>query len=1256
MHSKRENSKIFTSPPYVVHKWIISAIVLLGVQLLFMLPAEMQARPLAAVTLSAADLAVMGYNSDGTDDVALVALAGIPAGSVIFMTDYGWDTSAGGFTSSTEDTITWTTPAIAAGTIVNATSLPGISSGTFATLSTFGDQLLIYQTDDDTPTGNPTIIYAFNNNTEASGDTVGQWQGGLLTSQFTESNVPAGTTEVTTSGGAGNAFGLVGHIDNMVYTGPTTAADRPTWLSRLHTVANWTTDNGTPQDIAPGGANLPTAITITAPEPDNHPTAFTATATSPSQITTSWTDSTGANLPSGYLVLCNLTGAFPPPLDTLPQADDTNCADGSGVQNVPHASGGTVAWTGLNSGIQYFFTIFPYSNAGLLIDYKINESPELANASTPIVETFEDETNASTTFSEAGLSFSLTNDLVIEQFAGFGCCTSDFFLDSGFGDGGTTGSAGKIIITTPGTGFIIEEMDAWTSNSDGTSFAVGDVTFVGTRAIGGTVSETITVTPTGDSGPTVFDHLLFAGTNLDGVLLTELEIILSASLNFIEIDNFQFRRASLQADLSITKADDVDPIVAGNTLTYTIQVNNAGPDLADNVVVTDTLPAGVTLVSTSGCAEDPNGVGTCSMGDIAASGSAQFTVQVTVDTATAGLITNQAGVTSASNDGNPGNNSISEGTTVQGIGTLTVTKVVTNDHGGSLTVGNFPLFVDGASVNSGDTLTVTVGTHTFTETNQTGYAATYGGDCDASGNVTLAAGESKSCTLFNDDQPAVLTVTKSATPNDGTDFAFSINGPTFGSETPFTLDDEASQPNDSVSQTAVYGGLSAGTYLITETVTSGWALNTIDCGTPSGTSTSLTLNNGQAVTCTFANQMLQPDLSIQKTVIPTAVKPGDSVTYTLTFSNNGVGLATGGVITDFVPISLTAVSVISSGVAIVDTGANPAYVWSVQDMTLGEVGIITITGIVSANLTEVGQLITNTAIIAGAGDLDAANNVHTATFTTLPAGPCYASLNNSNTTDYSGDAQALRDAVNAATADDTLKVAGYCAGIGGGVNNGHTQVIALDKGLTVRGGYTTTNWLVSDSQANPTVLDALGQGRGIFITGINTTSIESLAVINGTTTGGNNGAGIYIGNTTTTISNSLIYGNTATGTNSDGGGIYNDDADLTIIRSKIFLNSAEDEGGGLNDFAPSLGLTILQESDVYSNAAAFGGGVYHLDGHLVVTESNLYTNTVLMAAGDGGGLYLHGGLIQIDDSLSRSKIHNQRPRGSTSDLIKETMP
>jgi uncharacterized repeat protein (TIGR01451 family) len=52
------------------------------------------------------------------------------------------------------------------------------------------------------------------------------------------------------------------------------------------------------------------------------------------------------------------------------------------------------------------------------------------------------------------------------------------------------------------------------------------------------------------------------------------------------------------ADLSISKIDDVDPIVAGNTLIYTVTVANAGPSESQNVIVTDTLPAGVIFVQT----------------------------------------------------------------------------------------------------------------------------------------------------------------------------------------------------------------------------------------------------------------------------------------------------------------------------------------------------------------------------------------------------------------------------------------------------------------------------------------------------------------------------------------------------------------------------------------------------------------------------------------------------------------------------------
>jgi len=132
-----------------------------------------------------------------------------------------------------------------------------------------------------------------------------------------------------------------------------------------------------------------------------------------------------------------------------------------------------------------------------------------------------------------------------------------------------------------------------------------------------------------------------------------------------------------EADLSIAKIDDIDPIVAGNTLTYTIDIYNDGPFDADDVVVTDSLPAGVSFVSSSGCTEDPNGVPTCSVGTVPAFGSVQFTVTVTVDAATSGIITNNVSVTSATTpDPDGGNNSASEDTLVNPPSAdLSITKI-----------------------------------------------------------------------------------------------------------------------------------------------------------------------------------------------------------------------------------------------------------------------------------------------------------------------------------------------------------------------------------------------------------------------------------------------------------------------------------------------------------------------------------------------------------------------------------------------------
>lgn len=107
------------------------------------------------------------------------------------------------------------------------------------------------------------------------------------------------------------------------------------------------------------------------------------------------------------------------------------------------------------------------------------------------------------------------------------------------------------------------------------------------------------------------------------------------------------------ADLSVTKTASSDSVEVGDPLIYTVTVANAGPSEATGVEVTDVLPAEVTLVATTGCAEDPVGVPLCTLGSIAAGAMAQYTIEVTVDAQ--GTIANTATVSSSTPDPDPGN-------------------------------------------------------------------------------------------------------------------------------------------------------------------------------------------------------------------------------------------------------------------------------------------------------------------------------------------------------------------------------------------------------------------------------------------------------------------------------------------------------------------------------------------------------------------------------------------------------------------------
>ncbi len=182
-------------------------------------------------------------------------------------------------------------------------------------------------------------------------------------------------------------------------------------------------------------------------------------------------------------------------------------------------------------------------------------------------------------------------------------------------------------------------------------------------------------------------------------------------------------------------------------------------------------------------------------------------------------------------------------------GTITVIKQVTNDNGGTAVVSDFPLFVNSTGVVSGETNIFTPGVYQISETNMTGYAATFSGDCDENGSIDLAAGDTLTCTITNDDVAATLTVVKQVT-ND--------NGGTM-SATDFPLFVDAQSVT-----TGVPSSFSAGTYTVSETNSANYtATFSGDCDANG----SVDLSLGENATCTITNDDVGPTITVIKNVV-----------------------------------------------------------------------------------------------------------------------------------------------------------------------------------------------------------------------------------------------------------------------------------------------------------------------------------------------------------------------------------------------------
>ena len=104
------------------------------------------------------------------------------------------------------------------------------------------------------------------------------------------------------------------------------------------------------------------------------------------------------------------------------------------------------------------------------------------------------------------------------------------------------------------------------------------------------------------------------------------------------------------ADLSLTKTVSNATPAFADTITYTLALTNASvsPTTATGITVRDTLPAGVSFVSSSGSGSYNSGTGVWTVGTLAPGATATLNIVVTVTAASGNTVTNVAEVTASS--------------------------------------------------------------------------------------------------------------------------------------------------------------------------------------------------------------------------------------------------------------------------------------------------------------------------------------------------------------------------------------------------------------------------------------------------------------------------------------------------------------------------------------------------------------------------------------------------------------------------------
>jgi hypothetical protein len=185
-----------------------------------------------ASALSPGDIAVIGFNSDGDDNFAWVALADIAPSTVINFTDSSWQGSAFRPTEHLDagGPLTWSSGStLAAGSVVTYSGATGnvwnigASGGVGLGLSTAGDQIFAYQGSN----ASPNFLYGVQ-----FANATGIVNLPTISSSTNTTNVPSALSF------AASTMLNIGNFDNAYYSG-ITSGTRSELLSAIGDAGNW---------------------------------------------------------------------------------------------------------------------------------------------------------------------------------------------------------------------------------------------------------------------------------------------------------------------------------------------------------------------------------------------------------------------------------------------------------------------------------------------------------------------------------------------------------------------------------------------------------------------------------------------------------------------------------------------------------------------------------------------------------------------------------------------------------------------------------------------------------------------------------------------------------------------------------------------------------------------------------------------------------------------------------------------------------